>query len=113
MNANVIAKKLDVIQLKSAMRSVDVAQLLGTRPETVSRWNQGRAFPRSDKQRTLIELEYLVEQLADFYEPKEARMWFFSRQDLLGGATPAQLIQQGKIQDVINTIDQLRDNVHV
>src|SRR3990170_1502749 len=56
MNANVIARKLELLQEKAAMRSVDVANVLGTRPETVSRWNQGRAFPRSDTQRKLIDL---------------------------------------------------------
>jgi hypothetical protein len=113
MNTNVIARKLDLLQEKAAMRSIDVANLLGTRPETVSRWNQGKAFPRSDTQRTLLDLEYIVEQLADFYEPQEARLWLYSRQKLLSGAIPAELIRDGKAQDVIAVIDQLRDSVHV
>ncbi len=113
MNANVIARKLDVIEQKSAMRSVDVAQLLGTRPETVSRWNTGKAFPRSDSQRTLIALGYLVDLLSEFYQPQESRLWFFSPQRTLDGASPAELIQGGKIQDVIDVVDQLRDGVHL
>ena len=113
MHANVIARKLELLSEKAAMRSVDVANLLGTRPETVSRWNQGKAFPRSDAQRTLLDLEYIVEQLADFYEPKEARLWLFSRQKLLGGERPAELIQAGRATEVIAVIDQLRDSVHV
>jgi len=113
MNANVIARKLEILEEKAAMRSIDVANVLGARPETVSRWNQGKAFPRSDAQRTLLELEYIVEQLADFYEPQEARLWLFSRQRLLGGATPAELIQAGKADQVIAVIDQLRDSVHM
>ena len=113
MNTNVIARKLDTIERKGAMRSVDVANLLGTRPETVSRWNQGKAFPRSDAERTLLDLEYLVDLLSDIYEPEEARLWFYSRQRLLQGATPAELIQQGKIREIITVVDQLRDGVHV
>jgi hypothetical protein len=113
MHANVIARKLNLLAEKAAMRSIDVANLLGTRPETVSRWNQGKAFPRSDAQRTLLDLEYIVEQLADFYEPQEARLWLFSRQKLLGGAIPADLIQAGKASDVIAVIDRLRDSVYV
>lgn len=110
---NVIARKLELIEQKGAMRSVDVANLLGTRPETVSRWNQGKAFPRSDTQKLLLELEYIVEQLSDFYEPQEARLWLFSRQKRFGGITPADLIQQGKTEDVIAAIDQLRDGVYL
>src|ERR1700722_2953938 len=90
MHANVIARKLDLLAEKAAMRSVDVANLLGTRPETVSRWNLGKAFPRADAERTLLDLEYLVDLLSDIYEPEEARLWFYSRQKLLGGVAPAE-----------------------
>jgi len=113
MNTNAIARKLEDIEKKSAMRSVDVANLLGTRPETVSRWNQGKAFPRPSAQKTLLELEYIVDELADFYEPQEARLWLFSRQKRLEGATPAELIQQGRIEEVIAIVDQLRDGVYL
>jgi transcriptional regulator with XRE-family HTH domain len=111
--SNAIARKLDSIQQKSAMRSVDVANLLGTRPETVSRWNQGRAFPRPDAQKLLLDLEYIADQLSDFYEPADVRLWFFSRQKLLGGEIPANLMQQGRSSEVIAVIDQLRDGVYL
>jgi hypothetical protein len=64
-------------------------------------------------QRTLLDLEYIVEQLADFYEPQEARLWLYSRQKLLSGSIPAELIRDGRAQEVITVIDQLRDSVHV
>lgn len=95
------------------MRSVDVANLLGARPETVSRWNQGKAFPRPDAQRMLLSLEYIVDQLSDFYEPNEARLWLFSRQRILEGNTPADLIQRGKVDEVIAAIDRLREGVFI
>jgi len=113
MNVNAIARRLESIERKGAMRSVDVANLLGTRPETVSRWNQGKAFPRPDAQKLLLELEYIVDQLSDFYEPNEARLWLFSRQKQLDGTTPAELIQQGKTEKVIAVIDQLRDGSYL
>jgi hypothetical protein len=110
---NAIARKLLVIEQKGAMRSVDVANLLGTRPETVSRWNTGKAFPRPETEKLLLELEYIVDQLSDFYEPKDARLWVFARQKLLNGATPAELIQKGSTASVIAVINQLRDGVYV
>ncbi len=113
MTTNAIARKLEHIQEKSGMRSVDVANMLGTRPETVSRWNQGKAFPRSDTEKLLLELEFIVDQLSDFYNPIETRHWLFSRQKLLGSETPATLVQQGRIAEVIAVIDQLRDGVHL
>lgn len=104
-----IAKKLTTITQKGGMRLVDIANVLNTRPETVSRWNQGRAFPHPTTERHLVELEWVVEQLADFYTPQEARVWLFSRQKLLNGQIPAQLISQGNSEEVLSVIRQLRD----
>ena len=95
------------------MKSIDIANVLGARPETVSRWNQGKAFPQPDLQRLLLELEFVVDQLSDFYDPQEARLWLFSRQKLLNGQMPADLIRGGKVDDVIAVIDQLRDGVYI
>lgn len=111
--SNAIARRLDSLQQKGAMRSVDVANLLGARPETVSRWNQGKAFPRPDAQKQLLNLEYIVDQLSDFYEPQEARLWLFSRQKLLGGGIPAEMLQQGRTDEVIALVDQMRDGVYL
>ena len=110
---NAIARKLEVIQTKGAMKSVDVANVLGARPETVSRWNQGKAFPRPDAQKMLLDLEYIIDQLSDFYEPQEARLWLYSRQRLLDGQTPAELIRSGHADKVTAVIDQLRDGTYL
>jgi uncharacterized protein (DUF2384 family) len=111
MTANAIARKLESIQTKGAMRSADIANLLGTRPETVSRWNQGKAFPRSGAEQQLLDLKYIVDQLSDFYEPHEARLWLFSRQKVLNGESPADLIQGRRTNEVIAVVNRLRDGV--
>jgi uncharacterized protein (DUF2384 family) len=113
MNANVIARKLETLQKKGSIRAVDVANVLQIRPETVSRWNQGKAFPRPEAERTLLDLEYVVDQLTDLYEPDEARMWLFARQKLLGGQIPADLIQQHRTEEVIKLIRQLLEGVFI
>ena len=108
-----IARKLQNIENKGGMRLVDVANVLGARPETVSRWNQGKAFPRPTAERQLLELEWVIEQLADFYQPQEARLWLLSRQKLLGGQIPADLIAAGKSDEVLRVISQLREGVYI
>ena len=108
-----VARKLESIREKASLKSVDVAQLLGQRPETVSRWNKGRAYPRRGTEKLLLELEYIVDQLADFYQPDEARQWLFAPQKLLDGVSPAELIQNGRIDDVMKLVNQLRDAVYM
>ncbi len=108
-----VARKLESIRIKADLKHVEVANLLGTRPETVSRWNQGRAYPQPSKEKTLLELEYIVDQLSDFYDPSEARHWIFSPQKHLEGRSPAELIRDGKIDDVMHLVNQLRDGVYM
>jgi len=108
-----VARKLESLREKGAMRHTEVANLLGTRPETVSRWNQGRAYPHARTERLLLELEFIIDQLADFYEPSEARQWIFSPQRLRGGVSPAELIREGRIEEVRRLVDQLRDAVYL
>ena len=111
MGGNAIARRLLSIQEKGAMRSSDVANVLSVRPETVSRWNQGKAFPHPDTEKQLLELEFLVDKLSDFYEPRDARLWIFARQRVLADQVPAELIQQGRVDEVLAAVNQLRDGV--
>ena len=111
MNNNAIARRLESIQEKGAMKSADVANVLGIRPETVSRWNQGKAFPQRDTEKQLLELEFIIDKLSDFFDPKEARLWLFSRQKLLDDEIPAELIQKNRVEEVITVVNQLRDGV--
>jgi DNA-binding transcriptional regulator YiaG len=108
-----VARRLESLRTKGAIKDIEVANLLGTRPETVSRWNQGRAYPRANTEKTLLELEYIIDQLADFYEPNEARQWIFAPQKLLGGVSPAELIRTGRIDEVMRLVGQLREAVHL
>ncbi|MFZ0208585.1 MAG: hypothetical protein WAL59_21185 [Roseiarcus sp.] len=110
---NALARKLDSLRLRGAMNDAEVADVLGTRPETVSSWDEGRAYPRAETEKTLVELEYIVDLLADFYEPREARQWIFSSQKLLSGAVPAELIREGRIDEVLRLAGQLREFVYI
>jgi transcriptional regulator with XRE-family HTH domain len=109
-----IAKKLDTLRSLGGIKSVDVANLLNTTPETVSRWNQGKSSPRGQAERTLLELEYILEKLSQFYEdPEDRRLWLYSRQKLLSDQKPADLVQQGRISEVLEALDQLQDLVYL
>ncbi|WP_083909464.1 MbcA/ParS/Xre antitoxin family protein [Rhodopseudomonas sp. B29] len=106
-----VARKLESIRVKGAMRNIEVANLLGTRPETVSRWNQGKAYPHSGTEKTLLELEFIVDQLSEFYDPNEARQWIFSPQKYFEGVSPAEMIREGRIDEVRRLVNQLREGV--
>ena len=113
MSNNAIARRLESIQAKGAMRSADVANVLNVRPETVSRWNNGKALPHGSTERQLLELEFIIDKLADIYEPHDARLWLFSRQRVLQDRIPVELIQQGHTDEVLSAVNELLNGVYL
>ena len=110
---NVVAEKLERLKSRAAIRAVDVANMLGTTPETVSRWNQGRAYPRPRRESLLVDLEYIVERLSEFYsDPRTARAWLYSRHKYFDGVRPADLIQEGRIEEVLEAIQTMADSTY-
>jgi transcriptional regulator with XRE-family HTH domain len=108
-----VASRLDSIRDRGGIKSREVAQLLDTTPQTVSRWRTGKVEPQPDRLQRLLTLEWLLAELAEFYEPDEAHLWLFSPHRLLSGERPADRIQQGKLNDVLALIAQLRDGAYV
>lgn len=108
-----LAERLDNIRERAGIRSRDVAQLLNTTPQTVSRWQTGKVDPQPDRLQRLLTLEWLVGELSELYEPDEARLWLFARHRLLNGDRPADRIQAGQVDDVLALISQLRDGAFV
>lgn len=108
-----VAAKLDSIKDKAGIRGREVANLVGATPQTVSRWQQGRVDPQPSHLSRLLTLEWLASELAEFYEPDDARVWLFSRHRLLQGATPAERIQEDRIDEVLALIEQLKTGAYV
>lgn len=104
-----VVSRLKTIRKRGNIRSREVAQLLQTTPETVSRWNTGKTEPQPESLQRLLSLEWLLDQLSELYAPDEARLWLFSPHRLLGGERPADRIQAGRIDDVLELIAHLHD----
>ena len=111
--SSALATRLEIVQQRAGITSREVAQLMDTTPETVSRWRAGKTQPQRDRRDYLLRLEWLVSELADLHRPDEARLWLFSPHKLLQGERPADRIQQGKIEDVLTIIDQLKSGAYV
>ena len=68
-----------------------------------------RSAPWTDEENDLVaDLEYIVERLSEFYtDPKTARAWLYSRHKYFGGLRPADLIQEGRIEEVLEAIQTM------
>jgi transcriptional regulator with XRE-family HTH domain len=111
-NSNV-PERLSDIRSKSGMRVREVADLVGTSPGTVSRWQSGKSQPREANLARVMTLEWLVGELAQFYPPREARQWLLAAHPLLKGERPYDRIEQGKTDDVLALIEQLSSGAYV
>jgi len=108
-----IARKLDSIKDRSGISAREVAQLLATTPQTVSRWQTGRASPHPGSLDRLLKLDWIADQLGAVYEPDEARLWLFSPHSELDGQSAADLIAEGRMDEVLAVIDRLQSASYV
>lgn len=110
--ASALAERLERIKELGGITGRDVAQLLDTTPETVTRWVSGEIDPQRELLHRLLELELFLGELAEFYSPEELKLWLFSPHKLLGGKTAAARIQTGETQEVFALLDQLRSGAY-
>ena len=108
-----LARRLSGMKDHGGVNSREIAQLLDTTPETVSRWSTGKVEPRPNHLERLLVLEWLLGELSEFYDPDEARLWLFSPHKLLQGETPAARIKEDKVDEVLALIEQLRTGAYV
>lgn len=111
--ASAIASRLREIQTKAGVTAREVSRLLNTTPETVSRWHTGRTEPQPKSRDEILRLEWLVGELAELYPPQEAKLWLFSPHKLLKGDSPADAIANGRMEEVLRIIAQLKDGAYI
>ena len=108
-----VVQKLKLLRIRAALRSADIAHMLGTTPATVSRWSCGQAHPRPENEKLLGDLEHIVEGLSGFYpDPKTARAWLCSPHKYFDGLCPADLIREGRVREVQEAIPALAHPSH-
>jgi transcriptional regulator with XRE-family HTH domain len=111
--AGAVAEKLESIQRHAGVKGREIALMLASTPQTVSRWRNDQVSPQPNRLRQLLALEWIADQLAEFFEPDQARVWLMSHHPLLDGDRPADRIAQGDTDNVVALIDQLRDGAHL
>jgi hypothetical protein len=105
--ASAVAQLIDDVKARGGLKGTDVANIAAVSPATVSRWSAGKAFPHPRTQLLISDLRYVVDRLAEFYTPGEARLWLYSKHRLLNDARPIDLIHAGQADEVLAVIESL------
>lgn len=81
-----------------------VAEVLGVSASQVSRWRRGQE-PDPENADRLAGLALVSEMLIRWVEPEAIEGWLEGSDEHLAGRSPAYLIRQGRIADVIGAIE--------
>ena len=109
----VVAQIINDLRDKGGLQGKDIANIVDASPATVSRWSKGTANPSIQKQTIISDLRYVVDRLAEFYSPDEARLWLHSRHPLLNNERAIDLINAGRTLEVLAAIERLSADVYL
>jgi transcriptional regulator with XRE-family HTH domain len=110
--ANPVVKIIEDLRERGGLKGTDVANIASVSAATVSRWTSGKALPHPKTQLLISDLRYVVDRLAEFYSPEEARIWLYSRHRLLNGERPIDLIHSGRTAEVLTVIESLDEGTY-
>ena len=105
--ASAVASLLNDLKQRGGLKGSDVANIVSVSPATVSRWTSGASFPHPRTQLLISDLRYVVDRLAESYDPNETRVWLYSRHRLLDGQRAIDLIHAGHADQVLAVIESL------
>jgi transcriptional regulator with XRE-family HTH domain len=110
--ANAVANIIHDLRVRGGLKGTDVANIAAVSPATVSRWSAGSSFPHPKTQLLISDLRYVVDRLADFYDPEETRVWLYSKHRLLNGERAIDLIHDGRADEVLSVIESLDEGAY-
>lgn len=104
-----VATIIDDLRRRGGLRGADVANVTAVSTATVSRWTSGASSPHPKTQLLMSDLRYIVDRLAELYDPEETRVWLYSRHRLLNGERAIDLIHGGRADEVLSVIESLNE----
>jgi transcriptional regulator with XRE-family HTH domain len=110
--ASAVANLIDDLRQRGGLKGSDVANIAAVSPATVSRWTAGTSFPHPKTQLLISDLRYVVDRLAELYDPEETRVWLYSKHRLLNGERAIDLIHGGRAEEVLAVIESLNEGTY-
>lgn len=99
---------LVVARIRDAgVTSAELAEIVGVGERQVQHWAAGSSKPTASTRERLVDLFYVVDQLDEVYRPEGVEIWLHSRNKLLGGERPVDLLRRGDFGPVIDAVEAM------
>jgi len=108
-----IATLIDDLRRRGGLTGTDVANMAMVSAATVPLWASGESSPHPKTQLLISNLHYVVDRLAELYDPEEIHVWLYSKHPLLDAKRAVDFINQGRGDRVIAVVDSLNDAAYV
>ena len=104
--ARVIARARE----QGGLTTAELAKVVGIGTRQLQNWAVGKGTPaNAERLRQLLDLQYVLDLLGDVYDTEGSMLWLHARNRALGGARPLDLMIDGRVDEVIQHLDQLAD----
>jgi transcriptional regulator with XRE-family HTH domain len=110
--ASAVTTLINDLRQRGGLKGIDVANIAAVSPATVSRWTAGTSSPQPKTQLLISDLRYVVDRLAELYDPEETRMWLYAKHRLLNGERAIDVIHDGRADEVLGVIEGLLEGTY-
>lgn len=108
--SHTVARLINRARERGGLTAEDIGSIVGVGQRQVQNWAAGRGRP-ADKERLrrLTDLQYVLDMLTDVYDTEGSVIWLNSRNRILEGQRPLDLLTEGRTDEVIELLQQLSD----
>ena len=97
----------DILTLKQVVGSQSgVAGILGVDRSSVTRWISGEDVPDAENAEKIVGLRYVITRLSKFLAPEAIHDWLQGINAHLRNQRPIDLLQNGRMTEVMSAIEQ-------
>lgn len=90
------------------LSSAEIATVTGVHERQVQHWAAATSRPGGETRDRLVDVHYLVRQLADVYRAEGIQIWLHARNRELDGNRPIDLLTNGDFEPVVQAVARLR-----
>jgi transcriptional regulator with XRE-family HTH domain len=97
-----------VQEIRTSLSVSEIAAVTGVKERQVQHWAAGSSRPRDETRDRLVDVHYLVRQLAEVYRPEGIEIWLHARNRELDGSRPIDLLVAGDFEPVVHAVERLK-----